>query len=296
MTDGTLLALMNEGKGSWSEWVADAEGYPVPAGIPADTNPKEKPVNPKRVSIIGDSISTFYGWMPNGYTSHYPNGSNCDVTTVEKTWWYRLIYDYMQNAVLDMNLSFSNSTVTENSDPNNTGQYWYGHDFCSRFVECNGMGRPDIIVIHGGTNDYGHNYGEQLAPGYTMRGAAPAKSVFDAIFADADACKTIADAENLDFSTFCHSYTKLLRMMQLRHPGVKIVCIIGDSVSAGIQTCIQTIADHYGAKVVDLLAVNGFRDTVYQTKYDTGHVHPDSNGMNFIANKIYTELGAWLKE
>ena len=296
MTDGTLLALMNEGKGSWSEWVADAEGYPVPAGIPADTNPKEKPVNPKRVSIIGDSISTFYGWMPNGYTSHYPNGSNCDVTTVEKTWWYRLIYDYMQNAVLDMNLSFSNSTVTENSDPNNTGQYWYGHDFCSRFVACNGMGRPDIIVIHGGTNDYGHNYGEQLAPGYTMRGAAPAKSVFDAIFADADACKTIADAANLDFSTFCHSYTKLLRMMQLRHPGVTIVCIIGDSVSAGIQTCIQTIADHYGAKVVDLLAVNGFRDTVYQTKYDTGHVHPDSNGMNFIANKIYTELGAWLEE
>lgn len=296
MTDGTLLALMNEGKESESEWVAGPDAYPVPSGIPADTNPREKPVNPKRVSIIGDSISTFYGWMPNGYTSHYPNGNNCDVTTVEKTWWYRLIYDYMQNAVLDMNLSFSNSTVTQNSDPNNTSQYWYGHDFCSRFIECSGMGRPDIIVIHGGTNDYGHNYGEQLAPGYTMRGAAPAQYVFDAIFADADACKTMADAENLDFSTFCHSYTKLLRMMQLRHPGVKIVCIIGDSVSAGIQTCIQTIADHYGAKVVDLLAVNGFRDTVYQTKYDTGHVHPDSNGMNFIANKIYTELGAWLEE
>ena len=49
--------------------------------------------------------------MPNGYTSHYPNGSNCDVTTVEKTWWYRLVYNYMQNAVLDMNLSFGSAKV-----------------------------------------------------------------------------------------------------------------------------------------------------------------------------------------
>ena len=215
---------------------------------------------------------------------------------MEKTWWYRLVYSYMQNAVLDMNLSFSNSTVTQNTDSGHTDQYWYGHDFCSRFIECSGMGRPDIILIHGGTNDYGHNYGEELAFGYEMRGPAPSLDVFEGIFEIADASSTIAQAERLDYSTFCTSYTKLLRMMKLRYPDVKIVCIIGDSVSAGIQTSIRTIAEHYGAKVVDLLAVNGFRDTVYQTKYDAGHVHPDANGMDFIANKIYTELGAWLEE
>ena len=297
MTDGTLLALMNEGRGEGcAEWVAGADGYPLPAGIPVDTNPAEKPVNPKRISLIGDSISTFYGWMPNGYTSHYPNGNNCDVTTVEKTWWYRLIYNYMQNAVLDMNLSFSNSTVTQNTDSGHTGQYWYGHDFCSRFIECSGMGRPDIILIHGGTNDYGHYYGEELAEGFDMRGPAPSLDVFEGIFEIADGSSTIAQAERLNYSTFCSSYTKLLRMMQLRYPDVKIVCIIGDGVSEGIHDSIRIIAEHYGARVVDLLAVNGFHDTVYQTKYDAGHVHPDANGMDFIANKIYTELGAWLEE
>ena len=40
----------------------------------------------KKVSILGDSYSTFTGHNPEGYAPFYPNDRN-DVTEVEQTWW-----------------------------------------------------------------------------------------------------------------------------------------------------------------------------------------------------------------
>lgn len=301
-TDGSLLTFLGDGASQASSttgikcsaWVKGADNFPTLEALPA--NPWPAGATKLRVSIIGDSISSFYGWMPSGYTAHYPNTNNCDVTSVDKTWWYRLIYSYMQNAKLDMNISFSNSTVTQNQDSANVGQYWYGHDFCSRFVECHGMGRPDVIVIHGGTNDYGHNYGEELAPGIPMRSEnMPSQSVMDGFYAAADACTTNEAAEALPYNTFCAAYVKLVRMMKVRYPDVRIVCIIGDSVTPGIQQVIKNVAEHYDARVVDLLALAGFRENTYVTKYDAGKVHPNANGMDYMARKIYTEHGAWME-
>ena len=87
-----------------------------------------------------------------------------------------------------------------------------------------------------------------------------------------------------------------MQMVKLRYPSAKVVCIIGDNVSVGMQKSIQKIAVHYGAKVVDFLAVYGFKDKVYMTKYDDLLIHPDANGMAFMSRKIYTELGTWLEQ
>ena len=51
-----------------------------------------------------------------------------------------------------------------------------------------------------------------------------------------------------------------------------------------------------GAKYVDFLALNGFKGTSPLTKYEGTTVHPDSNGMNFMAKTIYQQLGSWLDE
>ena len=40
----------------------------------------------KKVSILGDSYSTFIGVIPANYATFYPNDRN-DVTEVEQTWW-----------------------------------------------------------------------------------------------------------------------------------------------------------------------------------------------------------------
>ena len=40
----------------------------------------------KKVSVLGDSYSTFQGHNPEGYAPFYPNDRN-DVTEVAQTWW-----------------------------------------------------------------------------------------------------------------------------------------------------------------------------------------------------------------
>ena len=42
----------------------------------------------KKLSILGDSISTYNGYIPSGYDNFYPSG---DVDNVNKTWWMSLI-------------------------------------------------------------------------------------------------------------------------------------------------------------------------------------------------------------
>ena len=76
---------------------------------------------------------------------------------------------------------------------------------------------------------------------------------------------------------------------------------IGDYLSTGIERSTLAIARHYGARCVDLYAVNGFNDQTYMPKHDynpaTGKgCHPSSEAMKFIADKIYAELGSWLEE
>ena len=40
----------------------------------------------KKVSVLGDSYSTFTGIIPANYATFYPNDRN-DVKEVEQTWW-----------------------------------------------------------------------------------------------------------------------------------------------------------------------------------------------------------------
>ena len=308
MSDGTLLALLNSAASSASvagvtmrSWKADAEGYPTIATAPAcNAQPSQPSVAaPKRVSVIGDSISTYRGYIPYGYGAHYPT-TDGDLNLVGQTYWYRLIYDHMQNARLERNIAMSATAVARTTNTAYESKTWFGYDYCARFIAQNGVGNPDIVIIHGGTNDYGHNC-DQLISGVAMRSTTPASdSALEALYATAAAATTRAEVEALNDTTFCEAYIKLICLIRERNPQAKIVCIVGDCVGAGMQGSIHKIAAHYNAKVVDLLAVNGYNDQVYMPKHDynpsTGSgCHPSSKAMEFIANKIYTELGQWLE-
>lgn len=104
----------------------------------------------KRLSILGDSISTFAGYVPtgDGYAAYY-SGNNCGVTSVNQTWWKRLIDE--TGMVLCVNNSVSGSCCCsgirtdriEASNPARTGG----------LADSDGN-NPDIIIIYMGTNDY----------------------------------------------------------------------------------------------------------------------------------------------
>ncbi len=100
-------------------------------------------------AILGDSYSTFDGYIPEGNACWYfttPQGEN-DVVKVDQTWWRQFIKESGYQLLL--NESYSGSTIC------NTG--YDGADYSDRaFIKrmfnvtaCN----PDLILIFGGTND-----------------------------------------------------------------------------------------------------------------------------------------------
>ena len=309
MTDGTLLASLNANTSKCTaagiaaeSWIAGDYGYPVPACVLPD--PHKRDTETKRVSVCGDSISTFAGYIPGSYAYHYPcqttTHSYCEcVRNVDQTYWYQLIYNHMKNARLDLNLSYSGSAVARSTNTDKNTNHWYTQCYTQRYLRQGGIGEPDVILLHGGTNDWAHN-DNRLYPGSALckSAQAPSEADMESMFQTADAATTREEIEGLDDTTFCTAYIKLLKLWNERYPGVKIVCIIGDYLSEGVEQSILMMASHYGAKCVDLLQVNGFNDQTYMPKHDyngSSGCHPGVAAMTFIANKIYSELGPWLE-
>ena len=103
-----------------------------------------------KLSILGDSISTFDGYIPTDYNIFYPGSG--DISTVEKTWWWQVM-----NATgmeLNANASSSNTTITGDS-LDTTGSA----PGCStkRMIDLtpgDDGPAPDILIVFMGTNDF----------------------------------------------------------------------------------------------------------------------------------------------
>ena len=301
-TDGNVLSRLNWTTGKDSDlkpwvntiWTVSGTSYPTPQGIVS--NEGQHTSKTKRISVIGDSISSFDGYNPEGYDAYYPT-TTCRTFCVRDMYWYRLAYDYMKDAILDVNIAFSGSLVTYNGNWKN---------FPSRYILRKGMGNPDIILLWGGTNDYTAN---KLLYGTTTcqeASSAPSNSDLNTVFATTDAATTMDKAEALSDQTFFEAYIKLVKMMTLQYPKVKIVLIVGEHFSVGMKETIEAIAGHYpnNCRVIDLLSINGFDGITTNPDWrpigkcmdGARNLHPNEAGMAFIANKIYTELGSWLEE
>ena len=302
MTDGTLLASLNAASAAYipatntpaaARWVAGVDGYPIPEGLPTDTTPAN--AEPKKVSVIGDSISTFRGYIPYSYSTYYPRTDGTFISVADM-YWYQLIYKHMTNARLERNIAYSGSWVTKADTSKDTY-------FAKRFIDQNGVGDADIVIIHGGTNDWNKN-AVNLVSGLGVRATSgPTDAQLQPLFAAADAAKTRAEVEALNDTTFCEAYIKLIKLVIDRNPNVKIVCLIGDYVGVGVELATLKLAEHFpnNCRSVDLRAVNGFNDQTYMPKLyysstNTGQCHPNQKAMAFIAEKIYKELGSWLEE
>lgn len=103
----------------------------------------------KTISILGDSISTFYAEgseMNSSYSGenqfYYPRYSST-IKTVDKTWWYQLIKN--ANLKLGVNNSWSGSCAAGGLVSSGT------NDDRINMIDDNGT--PDIVIIYLGTND-----------------------------------------------------------------------------------------------------------------------------------------------
>ena len=102
-----------------------------------------------KVSILGDSISTFYkeGSEMNSYYTgtnqfYYPTYS-ATIKTVDLTWWYKLIKN--NNMELGINNSWSGSCAS--------GTITSAGQQDGRINTIDDNGTPDVVIIYLGTND-----------------------------------------------------------------------------------------------------------------------------------------------
>lgn len=235
------------------EWVMGTNGYPVIYGCPIASSTAVS--SKKRVSFLGDSITTYKGYTLFPTNGQYPNANYTDFTSVTQTYWYQIIYNKMTNAVLEANSSHTGTCVQ-----NTTSKGHPGFGFLNRYAD---LGNPDVIFINGGTND---SWSFKLPVGtldFTI------------------------DTDALDTYQFAQAYDKLIRLLKGKYPKAKIVCIIGDSVMDSQYTAyakiIRDVANHYEIKYAEVV----FADRAAST-YD--NVHPNVAGMTEMANQIWNQV------
>lgn len=250
----------------------DLNIYPIVDGqitnSPTNIN---KSLSGKKLSLLGDSITTFAGFIPTENEAFYPQG---DVTHVSYTWWFRLLG--LANMQLLVNQSWSGSRVS-NVDESNAGTCM------SNDLRCGALDRdgvnPDIILFFGGINDVANSPHTELGD-YPSWG----------------------DKESMDKSTFRGAYAYTVQSILEKYPSAKLICMVPmQTKSRAIYTnagsgwsledareSIMTICDKYGVDVVDMTkcGISFFGDNIYTID----GTHPNKAGMELMANYIYDKL------
>ena len=143
------------------------------------------------VSIIGDSISTYEGFNPAGYSVFY----NCQMqeknhlNSVYDTWWAKV--NQALNAYICVNNSYSGSRVAGLGFPAASSEIRTGALHTSHHT-------PDIILIYIGFNDFGHG--------------TPIKA------------KGLRHFFTKDMLFFEDAYSKMLSRIKRNYPNSIIVC------------------------------------------------------------------------
>lgn len=234
----------------------------------------------KKLSILGDSISTFDGYIPTDYNIFYPGSG--EISTVEKTWWFQTL----QNTGMELNANASSSNTTVTGDSADTTGSAPG---CStkRMIDLtpgdNGPD-PDILIVFMGTNDF-------------------LKSIPLGSF-DAPAAQSEGVTDN-----FCDAYELMIQKLNAMYPNTEIYfCTILETNAGDMDSdptaypCtnkngntvgdfnaeIATIASAYGYPVLDMHNCGITYETLGE--YTSDGVHPNAAGAALMAEYVTDQL------
>lgn len=199
-----------------------------------------------KVTIFGDSYSTFEGYIPSTHEPWYaPVGSmfckgDNDVKTVEQTWWWQVIEK--MGWQLETNNSWSGSTVGYFGYQN---ENYHVRSFNTRVAY---LGEPDIIFCFAGTNDSwtGENPGEYK----------------------------YANWDENDMWYFRPAMARLCSTMKQNYPNAKVYFILNTELKDWTNESVMTICTHYGIPVIVLKDI------------DKQLGHPSEKGMKAIAEQV----------
>lgn len=178
----------------------------------------------KTVAILGDSYSTFYGFIPDDQPSwYYPQieAERSDVNNVRQTWWWKLISE--GGFKLGINDSYSGATV---SYYGYNDEDYTGRSFITRATR---LGNPDIILVFGAINDSwtGVRMGEYRYENITRA----------------------------DLFTYRPALAKLFQTLQDHYPNVDIYFILSDELREELDESTITICRHFNIPCISLESI-----------------------------------------
>lgn len=174
----------------------------------------------KRLSILGDSYSTYGGFVTPVENRCFYNGESEDedTTDVSDMWWYKLLEN--NGFLLERNNSFSGSPIC------NTG---YDNSDASAFSflgRMNNIGRPDVIVVFGGTNDSWAN-----VPIGEFK---------------------YSDFMTEDLKAFRPAFAYMCEYLQKHNPNASVYVIINSGLSHDVTESMISVSEYYGIKSIKL--------------------------------------------
>lgn len=203
-----------------------------------------------KVSILGDSYSTFEGYLaPEANLSWYTveqkdyNKGN-DVSRVEDTWWYKLTSN--ESFVLDINNSYSGSTICH------TGYKGEDCSYNSFITRLHYLGNPDVILVFGGSNDDWAG----VSMGNFQYSSWDKKQLY----------------------TFRPAFAYMLNQLRELYPEVRIINIINSGLSHQITESMIRICEHYNVENLLLHDIDKLQG------------HPSKKGMSQIYSQVKSVL------
>lgn len=182
----------------------------------------QRPLSGSSFGILGDSYSTFQGYIPEDYNFYYPAPEKvADVLTVEDTWWHMLMR--RNDMQLVRNNSYSGSTVcalVREGYPMSSCYVARAKDFFS------GDKHMDYIFIFGGTND-----------SWLSRPAGQLQ---------------FGDWTEEDLKQVVPACCFVLDHITRHNPNSVVVSVVNTQLQPEIHNGIVAAAEHYGVRLVVL--------------------------------------------
>lgn len=225
------------------------------------------------LSILGDSLSTYEGWIPSECTNFFP--MNGELTDVSETWWMQLL------AHTEMELCSNNSSAgcTCAGDSLYMGEVKYGCSTDRISLLTGSQGKmPDIIIVFMGTND--------LLKGVPL--------------GDNDGTRLVEEGE---IDNFSDAYTLILDKLASEYPMAQVYCCglhpVGDwgtkqpfellinydgLTAEDYSKQIELIAGNKGIPYIDLYHCGIEVDNLQQMTSDGVHYTP--LGMSYVKEAV----------
>ncbi|BDF44268.1 SGNH/GDSL hydrolase family protein [Eisenbergiella sp.] len=247
-----------------------ANGRLIAAGLLSA--PIDSPLKGKSLSILGDSISTYQGYIPSGYACFYPESGN-DVKEVTQTWWMQVLYNTGMR--LAVNGSYSASSVCGDSQAEDSSAGCSDRRI-KELAGADGM-PPDVILVYLGANDFFRCMDLGKFEGITGRGEKY-------------------------YTNFTEAYERMIQKLLNTYPTSRIYCMTlieansGDhprinekgNTIADFNGRIKEIAAAYGLPVID---VHNCGMEVYELNhYTSDGTHPNKEGAAKMANYVTAML------